>query len=256
MDCRAIGIFDSGLGGLSIWRAVRSLLPNESIIYLGDGLNCPYGERTQEEIISLAENAAKELINRGCKLIVVACNTATIASIVHLRAKFSDMLFVGVEPAVKPACLATKSGKIGVLATEWSISKRHYMERVASYRSDVEVINAVGKGFVDLVEQHREDTPEAERVVRPIIESFIDRGVDQIVLGCTHYPFLEGAIARVVGDRAIDIINPAPSVARQVERLLLDNSLQREECENPDYQFITYSDDSYAEMLKCRAFKM
>ncbi len=256
MDSRAIGIFDSGLGGLSIWHAVRRLLPNESIIYLGDGLNCPYGERTQEEIVSLAERSASELISRGCKLVVVACNTATIASIAHLRAKFSDMLFVGVEPAVKPACLATKSGKIGVLATEWSISKRHYMERVASYRSDVEVINAVGEGFVDLVEQQREHTPEAERVVRPIIESFIDSGVDQIVLGCTHYPFLEVVIARVVGDRPIDVINPAPSVARQVERLLLDNSLQSGGVDTPDYQFITYSDSSYAEMLRRRAFEL
>ncbi|MFR9649111.1 MAG: glutamate racemase [Rikenellaceae bacterium] len=250
MDSRAIGIFDSGLGGLSIWRAVRDRLPGESIIYLGDGLNCPYGERSQQEIIELSIKATNELIVQGCKLIVVACNTATIASIATLREMFPTTLFVGVEPAVKPACFATKSGKIGVLATEWSISKRHYMERVASYRADVEVVNAVGRGFVELVEEQMESTPIAIQVVRPIVEELISKGVDQIVLGCTHYPFLQDSISEIVGDKDIAIINPAPSVACQVERLLSDNSLLNNELQEPIYKFITFSNDDYAQMLE------
>lgn len=253
MDSRAIGIFDSGLGGLSIWQAVRERLPHESIIYLGDGENCPYGELNAEQITTLATKATEHLISMGCKLIVVACNTATIASITHLRKRFDNMLFVGVEPAVKPACLATRSGKIGVLATEWSISRRHYMERVGEYRTGVEVVNEVGRGFVELVEDGKERGAEAEAVVRPIIESLINRGVDQIVLGCTHYPLLGEVISKVIASRDIELINPAPSVAKQVERLLSEHELLGDPAQNPIYDFITFASDDYAQYLRHRA---
>ncbi|MFR9651894.1 MAG: glutamate racemase, partial [Rikenellaceae bacterium] len=251
MNISPIGIFDSGFGGLSVWRAVRTLLPNESITYLGDGANCPYGSRSCEEVVALSEKAVCELINRGCKIVVIACNTATAAAASYLRTKYKGIDIVGIEPAVKPACEQSVSRKIGVLATQRSLEGEHFKRSIAKYSSDVEIIAAFGRGFVELVEQSRETTPEAEQIVRAIVEPMVKQGVDQIVLGCTHYPFLMPLIERIAPD--VNIIDPSPAVARRVKQLLTEKELLAPEGSIAEYDFITYADESYRKRLKEKA---
>ena len=182
-DNRPIGIYDSGLGGLTVWREIRRALPGESLAYLGDGANCPYGSRPREEVQALADAAVARLVELDCKMVVVACNTATAAAIGFLREKYAGMPIVGMEPAVKPACLATRSGVVGVLATERSLDGELFRRTAARYGSGIEVLTYPGTGFVELVEGSREDTPEAEAAVRAAVEPMLARGADQIVLG-------------------------------------------------------------------------
>ena len=215
-----IGIYDSGLGGLTVWREVRRLLPHEALVYLGDGKNCPYGSRPKEEIRALADEAVGTLVAEGCKLVVVACNTATAAAIDFLRAKYAPLPIVGMEPAVKPACLATRSGVVGVLATERSLDGDLFRRTAARYGRGIEVLSVPGRGFVELVEQDREQTSEAEACVRAAVGGMLDRGVDQIVLGCTHYPFLLPVLKRVLAGRDVTVVDPSPAVARRVAQLL------------------------------------
>ena len=210
-DNRPIGIYDSGLGGLTVWREIRRALPGESLAYLGDGANCPYGSRPREEVQALADAAVARLVELDCKMVVVACNTATAAAIGFLREKYAGMPIVGMEPAVKPACLATRSGVVGVLATERSLDGELFRRTAARYGSGIEVLTYPGTGFVELVEGDREDTPEAEAAVRAAVEPMLARGADQIVLGCTHYPFLTPVMERIVDGRAA--IPPSPAAS-------------------------------------------
>ena len=175
-DNRPIGIYDSGLGGLTVWREVRRALPGESLAYLGDGANCPYGSRPREEVQALADAAVARLVELDCKMVVVACNTATAAAIGFLREKYAGMPIVGMEPAVKPACLATRSGVVGVLATERSLDGELFRRTAARYGSGIEVLTYPGTGFVELVEGDREDTPEAEAAVRAAVEPMLTDG--------------------------------------------------------------------------------
>ena len=211
-DNRPIGIYDSGLGGLTVWREIRRALPGESLAYLGDGANCPYGSRPREEVQALADAAVARLVELDCKMVVVACNTATAAAIGFLREKYAGMPIVGMEPAVKPACLATRSGVVGVLATERSLDGELFRRTAARYGSGIEVLTYPGTGFVELVEGDREDTPEAEAAVRAAVEPMLARGADQIVLGCTHYPFLTPVMERIVDGRAA-IVDPSPAAS-------------------------------------------
>ncbi len=254
MNNNPIGIYDSGFGGLTVWREVRRALPGESLVYLGDGKNCPYGSRPEEEVRSLADDAVGELVAAGCKLIVVACNTATAAAIDFLRTKYAPLPIVGMEPAVKPACLHTRSGVVGVLATERSLDGELFRRTAARYGSGIEVLTVPGRGFVELVEQDREATPEAEACVREAVEGMLERGADQIVLGCTHYPFLLPVLRRVVEGRGIEIVDPSPAVARRVVQLLDENDLRAESSHAPEYRFCTFADESYRTRLEHKAF--
>ena len=254
MNNNPIGIYDSGFGGLTVWREVRRALPGESLVYLGDGKNCPYGSRPEEEVRSLADDAVGELVAAGCKLIVVACNTATAAAIDFLRTKYAPLPIVGMEPAVKPACLHTRSGVVGVLATERSLDGELFRRTAARYGSGIEVLTVPGRGFVELVEQDREATPEAEACVREAVEGMLERGADQIVLGCTHYPFLLPVLRRVVEGRGIEIVDPSPAVARRVVQLLDANDLRAESSHAPEYRFCTFADESYRTRLEHKAF--
>ncbi len=248
MDNRSIAILDSGLGGLTVWREVRRLLPDESLVYLGDGANCPYGNKSPDEIKKLTDAAVQELLKHDVKMIVVACNTATAAAIDFLRAKYQDLPIVGMEPAVKPACLTTRTGVIGVVATERSLDGDLFQNTARRYGEHIEVLTAVGDGFVELVEEDRESTPEAEIAVRRVIEPLLERGSDRIVLGCTHYPFLLPMIERIVGDRA-EIIDPSPAVARRVEQLLDEHGLRADgESRKPDI-FLTFAGEDYRQKL-------
>ena len=254
MNNNPIGVYDSGFGGLSVWRELYRALPEESIIYLGDGKNCPYGQKPAEEIRHLATKSVQELLSRGCKMIVVACNTATAAAIEHLRAMFPDLPFVGLEPAVKPACKSTRSGVVGVIATERSLKSEKFLATLAKYGDGVEVIKAVGEGFVEAVEANAENCASTEQAVRAVVEPIIDRGADVLVLGCTHYPFLKDVIAKVVGERNVEIIDSGEAVEKRVESLLDEYNLRAEVGHKAEYEFISFADGDYEERLRRKAF--
>lgn len=254
MDNRPIGVYDSGFGGLSVWRELYRALPDESLIYLGDGKNCPYGSLPEERIREYAEQSVGELVGRGCKLIVVACNTATAAAITHLRERFAEIPIVGLEPAVKPACQMTKSRKVAVVATERSLGSEKFRRAVERYGEGVEVIKAVGEGFVEAVESDQEQSPATRQKVAAVIEPLIKSGVDVIVLGCTHYPFLKSVIRNVVGERGVQIIDSGEAVEKRVESLLDKYDIRASEENDAQYEFLTFADDDYCERLRRKAF--
>ena len=253
MDNRPIGVYDSGFGGLSVWRELYRALPDESLIYLGDGKNCPYGSLPEERIREYAEQSVGELVERGCKLVVVACNTATAAAITHLRERFPNIPIVGLEPAVKPACLLTKSHKVAVVATERSLGSEKFRRAVERYGEGVEVVKAVGEGFVEAVESDQEQSPVTRQKVAAVIEPLIKSGVDVIVLGCTHYPFLKGVIRDVVGERRVQIIDSGEAVEKRVESLLDKYDIRADEDHEAQYEFLTFADDDYRERLRRKA---
>ena len=190
MNNSPIGVYDSGFGGLSVWRELQRELPEESLIYLGDGKNCPNGSLPMELIREIAEEAVETLVERGCKMVVVACNTATSAAIAYLRERFDQIPIVGLEPAIKPACLRTKSRVVGVVATERSLESEKFLSTLARYGEGVKVIKSVGEGFVEAVEANEESSAATLHKVRAVIEPIVEQGADIIVLGCTHYPLL------------------------------------------------------------------
>ena len=251
---RSIGIFDSGLGGLSVWQALHDALPYESLTYLGDGKRCPYGSRSREEVRQFTEEAVERLLAEGCKMIVVACNTATAVAIKTLRERYPDIPFVGLEPAVKPAALKTQTGVIGVLATERSLQGDHFRRAEAKYGADVKILKHVGEGFVEAVEQNEEQMPETAELVRKAVLPLVEGGADKIVLGCTHYPFLRDVIAGIVGD-GVEIIDSSEAVARRVEALLDEFDIKAETDNQPEYRFLTFADEAYAEKLRRKAFQ-
>lgn len=253
MNDAPIGIYDSGLGGLTVWREVRRALPGESLVYLGDGKNCPYGSRPREEIVRLADQAVATLVAQGCKMVVVACNTATAAAIDFLRDKYAALPIVGMEPAVKPACLATRSGVVGVLATERSLDGDLFRRTAARYGEGIEVVAMPGSGFVELVESDLEASPEAEACVRRAVGPMLARGADQIVLGCTHYPFLLPVLERVVAGHGVTIVDPSPAVARRVVQLLDRFGLRALADSRPVYSFLTFADETYRLRLEQKA---
>ncbi len=249
-----IGIFDSGFGGLSVWRAIYKTLRNESLVYLGDGKNCPYGDRSREEIARFTDEAVRVLLAEGVKLIVVACNTATAMTIRELRERYPDIPFVGLEPAVKPACLTTRTGKVGVLATARSFEGDHFRRTAAKYADCAEIVTAVGEGFVEIVENDAETGPATIDIVRKVVEPLLEQGVDKIVLGCTHYPFLLEPIREVVGERNVEIIDSGDAVERRVEQLLDEFGLRADKDNVAAYSFLTFADEEYRKRLERKAF--
>lgn len=213
-----IGVFDSGVGGLSILRALRQHLPHESLIYVADNAYLPYGARSQEEIQKRLLRITEHFLARGIKALVVACNTATAAAIDSLRARFSDLILVGVEPAIKPACQQTRSGVVGVLATEYTVESVRFQRLIEQYAQGTQIIAQGCPGWVEFVESGNDNISVAQACVRPQIERLIAAGADVLVLGCTHYPFLETAIRSIAPD--ITILETGIPVARQLERLL------------------------------------
>lgn len=252
MNNAPIGVYDSGLGGLSVWRELCRRLPGESFVYLGDGKNCPYGGRERHEIEGFAVTAVERLVEEGVKMVVVGCNTATTAAIDVLRARWAEMPIVGLEPAVKPACMTTKTRRIAVLATEHSLRSDMFLTTAARYASDVEVVKVVGENFVDIVERGEEDTPKAWEAVRRVVEPLLDRGVDKIVLGCTHYPFLRHHVERVVAGHGIEVIDSGEAVARRVEWLLERYDMRCDSAATANYRFISFAHEEYRERLERR----
>ncbi len=214
-----IGLFDSGVGGLTILREVRRLLPERDLLYLADGANCPYGARPPEEILALSEEITRYLLGRGACCIVVACNTASAAALQALRARFEGVPFVGMVPAVKPAAALTRTGTIGVLATPTTLSGRLFADVVERFAEGVRVLTQTCPGLVEHIEAGGLEGPETEALLWRYLGPLLDRGADVIVLGCTHYPFLIPAIRRLAGPQ-VRVLDPAEAVARQVRRVL------------------------------------
>ncbi len=213
-----IGIFDSGVGGLSVWREIIKVLPSESTIYYADNANCPYGDKTQQEIVRLADRVTTFLIEHGCTIIVVACNTATAAAIDYLRSTYS-IPFVGMEPAVKPAAVRSKSGVIGVLATRGTFNGRLFQETSRKYAADVKMLIQPGYGLVELVESGDFSSTQVYDLLHQYVDPMLDAGADHIVLGCTHYPFLSDVINDIAKGK-LTIVDPAPAVALQLKRVV------------------------------------
>ena len=233
-DSRPVGFFDSGLGGLCILEAFQKACPGESTVYLADSAHCPYGNRSADEIIALSRENARRLREEfGCKMIVVACNTATAAAIDTLRREEPDFPYIGLEPAVKPAALRSKTGVVGVLATAGTFNGRLYNETKAKFAKDVTVIAAVADEFVTIVEELKGVKVETvkgaraariEAAVRKRIEPLLAAGADHIVLGCTHFPHLKSVIEKVADGRAT-VLDPSEAVARQAKRVLMERGL-------------------------------
>jgi glutamate racemase len=219
-----IGIFDSGVGGLSILKAIQNQLPNESILYIADQFHVPYGERSLEEIRQFTTGIVQFFLDQGVKIIVVACNTASAAALLFLRSNFPDIPFVGMEPAVKPAAENTQTQRVGVLATPATFQGALYASVVERFAQDVILYQDTCPGLVQQIEEGNFDTPETRVILEKALLPMLEEGVDSIVLGCTHYPLVIPMIKKIVGEK-IRVFDPAPAVARQVERLLFKGNL-------------------------------
>ena len=249
-----IGIFDSGSGGLSVLREVLKLLPGEKFVYYADNAHCPYGEKTPEFIQGRCRAITEYLLSRGARIIVVACNTATAAAITTLRNEY-PVKFIGMEPAVKPAALSSKTGVIGVLATAGTLKGSKYLTTKGIYEDDVEIVEHVGQGFVELVENGILDGPQAEETVRKSLRPLLDAGADRIVLGCTHYPFLRNVIQRIAGPD-VQIIDPAPAVAKHLSEVMKEEGLLSSDdvaatgsVPHPDIELVTSGDNTSAKRI-------
>lgn len=216
-----IGVFDSGVGGLSIWNEIHDLLPYESTIYLADSLNAPYGDKGKQTIVELSIKNTELLLSKGCKLIVVACNTATTNAIDHLRENY-DVPFIGIEPATKPAAISTNTKKIGILATKGTLASELFINTSSAFRGNVEIIETIGEGLVPIIESG--NLNEANQLLKKYIMPMVEAGVDNIVLGCSHYPFLIDQIKAMVPD-GVTIIDSGAAVARQTKNMLELSSL-------------------------------
>lgn len=213
-----IGFFDSGVGGTSIWKEVITLLPNEDTIYLSDSKNAPYGEKSTEEIIALSIKNTEFLLKKNCKIIVVACNTATTNTITYLRKKYK-IPFIGIEPAIKPAALITKTNIIGILATKGTLNSTLFEKTSNTIRKDIKIKETVGKGLVELIEGGKLNSKEMTSLLSLYLEPMIADNIDSLVLGCTHYPYLIPQIKSIVGSK-IKIIDSGEAVARQTKAVL------------------------------------
>lgn len=214
---KPIGFFDSGLGGLSVWKEVNKLLPFENTIYLADSINAPYGIKSKEEITRLSKKNIEFLINQGCKLIVVACNTATTSSIKYLRDHF-DIPIIGIEPAIKPAAMKSLTKRVAVFATEGTLVSDLFLQTSNTYAKDVITISQKGTGIVELIEAGKLHSPKMKLLLKKYITPMIDQEIDYLVLGCTHYPFLIVQLKEILPSY-VEILDSGEAIARRVKQV-------------------------------------
>ena len=225
-EWQPVGVFDSGIGGLSVLREIRQRLPHEDILYFADSAHCPYGPRPEDEIRDLTVYATTFLVKKGCKLIVIACNTASAMSLSPLREVFAVPI-VGLEPAFKPAAQQTRNGKVGILATEATLRGRSLLNLRERFGKEIQVIALSCPGLVEAIESGDTEGPEVESLLACCLSPLIEAHVDTLVLGCTHYPFVWDVISKLMGGH-VTIIDSGAAVARQVQCVL-----EREECIRP-----------------------
>jgi len=237
----AIGVFDSGVGGLSVLRAIRQQLPSQPVIYIGDQYHVPYGQRSLEEVRQFSTEVTKFLLARGAKLIIVACNTASAAALHSLRAEFPDVPFVGMEPAVKPAAEQTHTGMVGVLATYATFQTALYASVVERFANGVTLLQDPCIGLVGEIEKGNLSSDETRKILKGILDPMLAEGIDTVVLGCTHYPFVIPLVQEIVGPD-VRVIDPAPAVARQTKRLLEEHGLLAQGNEPAGVEYFTSGD--------------
>lgn len=242
-----IGVFDSGVGGSSIWQEIYKLLPFENIIYLADSKNAPYGNKSSEEITALSIKNVEKLLEVGCKIIVVACNTATTNSITTLRENY-DVPIIGIEPAIKPAALKTTSKSIGILATKGTLSSALFSRTTSEFTKDISVIEIIGEGLVPLIEAGNLDSPEMISLLKKHTKPMIDANIDYLVLGCSHYPYIIPQLKKILPEN-VKIIDSGEAVARQTKTVLQSLNLLREENTKPKLQFFTNAETDTLKFL-------
>jgi len=236
-----IGIFDSGVGGLSVLKAIRQELPQESILYLADQIHVPYGKRTLTEVRLFSTAITRFLLDMDAKLIVVACNTASAAALNSLRITFPKISFIGMEPAVKPAAEISLTRRVGVIATSATFQGALYSSVVERFAQDVILFQQTCPGLVEQIEAGHLDSQKTRNILENALSPMIEKGIDTIVLGCTHYPFVISLIKEIAGD-GIRVIDPAPAVARQVNKMLKAGSLKNNDLETFTMKFFTTGD--------------
>ena len=237
MDSRPIGIFDSGIGGTSIWGEVQELLPHEDFIYLADSKNAPYGEKSEERILELSIKNAEFLLGLNCKLIVVACNTATTNAINYLRENYK-VPFIGIEPAIKPAAINSKSKIVGVLATKGTLSSSLFHSTTKNHAAGIAVLEQRGTGLVELIEQGNLQNHELYTLLESYILPMLEKGMDYLVLGCTHYPYLIPILKKMLPEN-VTIIDSGQAVALQTKSILEKLDLLTNSSEWGTHQFFT-----------------
>lgn len=247
MHKRPIGIFDSGVGGLTIYEEIHKLLPNESIVYLADSKNAPYGEKSTEEIIEISIKNTEFLLSKGCKLIVVACNTASTNAVKYLREHY-DVPFIRVQPAIKPAALNSKSKVVGILATKSTLNSELLFETSQRFAQGVQVIEKVGEGLVNLIEEGKMHSPEMTNLLQKHVRPMLNKNIDHLVLGCTHYPFLTDQIMDIVGDQ-VKILDSGEAIARQTKVILEQEDVLNKEPGGIESVFYTNKDPQVMQQI-------
>lgn len=254
MKNNSIGFFDSGIGGITIWESVNRLLPNENTIYLADSKNSPYGKKPNDELINISKENVEFLINKKCKLIVVACNTATTNSINFLRKSY-NLPFIGIEPAIKPAALNTKTGKIGVLATKGTLGSSLFEKTSNIHGQNVEIIEQRGLGLVELIEKGIYSGSKIDSLLKEYLNPMLENNIDKLVLGCTHYPLIKESIKKIINE-SINIIECSEAVALQTERVLIKSNLINSGTEKSKKLFYTNGDKNVLNSLLKNKFEI
>lgn len=245
MSTDAIGLFDSGVGGTSIWKEIHKLLPFENTIYLADSANAPYGQKSKSEIIRLSEKNTEFLLDQNVKLIVVACNTATTNAIKELRAKYK-IPFIGIEPAIKPAALNTQTQTIGILATKGTLNSELFSKAVHNH-TNVKIIEQIGHNLVPLIENGLINSSEMRELLEVYLQPMIAQNIDYLVLGCSHYPYLIPIIKEIL-PKHIKIIDSGEAVAKQTKHILEQHNLLASE-QIPKLTFYTNKNSAVLESL-------
>lgn len=254
MNTQPIGIFDSGVGGTSIWTAIHTLLPHENTLYLADSANAPYGLKSKETIIALSKKNTEYLLSKGCKIIVVACNTATTNAISMLRETYS-IPFIGIEPATKPAALQTKTQTIGILATKGTLSSELFSKTSGTFAGKIKVIEQVGAGIVELIEDGKLFSNEMKALLKIYLKPMIAANIDYLVLGCTHYPYLMPLLLELLPEH-VKIIDSGQAVARQTKAILEKNDFLNQQIKKAENQFFTNGNTSVMATLLEHKFEV
>ena len=236
-----VGVFDSGVGGLSVWREIARQCPAEHTVYVADQAHVPYGPRDEVELRRFCEGITRFLLASGCKAIVVACNTASAAALKHLRECFPHVAILGMEPAVKPAAMLTRSRVVGVMATPATFAGKLFRATAGRHASGVKLVTQVCDGLAEQVERGDTDSSATEVMLRRFVEPMLAAGADTIVLACTHYPFALDAIQRIAGPR-VTVIDPAPAIARHLGDVLGSRQLRNGSGSRATHRFLTTGD--------------
>lgn len=243
-----LGIFDSGVGGLSVLREVRNQLPYEDLIYIADQAHVPYGERSRDEVFGFSDGIVRFLLKKQAKLVIIACNTASAVALADLRLKYPSLPFVGMEPAVKPAAAETTTGVVGVLATPATFQGDLYASTVERFAKGVKILQDTCPGLVKQIEGGQIESEVTKDILQRALHPMLEEGVDEVVMGCTHYPFVIPLIKEIVGE-GVEVIDPAPAVARQAGRLLSEFDLKKGEMKSGKLSFYTTGETGALDML-------